>query len=83
MMCYLMRHKHICKQLACQFCLMCFVYQFTSNWGVGGSIVDTIAMEQLEIIEITNVFQGSRVLMSPDNYLEEGEDFLYDLIPNL
>lgn len=40
-------------------------------------------MEQLEIIEITNFLQVSRVRMSPDNYLEEDEGFLYDLMRKL
>lgn len=38
-------------------------------------------MEQLEIIEITRV-QVSRVHMSPQSYLEEGE-FFNDLMPKL
>lgn len=60
---------------------MCFVYQFTSNWGE--IKVDGIEMEQLEITEITNVFQVSRVRMSPNNFVEEGEGFLYDLMLTL
>lgn len=82
MMCCLMRHENIFKQLACQFCLMCFVYQSTHQTGRKIK-VDGIEMEQLEIIEITNVFQVSRVCMSPSNYLKEGEGFLYDLMPKL
>lgn len=51
--------------------------------GGGGSKVDGIEMEQLEIIEITNFLQVSRLRMSPDNYLEEDEGFLYDLMRKL